>query len=153
MIAIQQEDFDPGLEQARLAADPGAGAVVTFTGLVRDMNLGDTVGALFLEHYPGMTEAVLQDIIDEARQRWALTRVRVIHRVGRLAVGERIVFVGVACAHRQGAFAGCEFIMDYLKTRAPFWKKECTNTGVRWLDARSGDQLAAQRWQSGEGRP
>ncbi len=146
-ISIQFDDFDPGTEYQRLSDDPGAGAVVTFTGLVRDMNLGDQVGGLFLEHYPGMTEQALQQIIDDAVERWPLAKVRVIHRVGQLFAGNRIVFVGVASAHRGAAFSACEFIMDYLKTRAPFWKKETTPEGDRWLDARAQDHEAAERWQ------
>ena len=150
MISIQTGDFDPGLEQESLSNNKGSGAVVTFTGLVRDMNLGDQVGGLFLEHYPGMTEQCLQHIIDEACGKWPLQSVRVIHRVGQLTAGDRIVFVGVASAHRGAAFAACEYIMDYLKTRAPFWKKETTPEGDRWLDAREQDQQAAERWESRE---
>ncbi len=100
-----------------------------------------------LEHYPGMTEDALAEIVASARQRWALRRVRVIHRVGRLLPGERIVFVGVAASHRHDAFAACEFIMDYLKTQAPFWKKEETAAGARWVDARESDDIAANRWK------
>ncbi|MCW0316413.1 Molybdopterin synthase catalytic subunit [Pantoea ananatis] len=122
------------------------GAVVTFTGKVRNHNLGDDVAALTLEHYPGMTEKALQEIIDEARQRWPLQRVSVIHRIGELFPGDEIVFVGVTSAHRSSAFAAAEFIMDYLKTRAPFWKRETTDQGDRWVDARSSDHEAAQRW-------
>ncbi len=150
MISIQADDFDPGVEQALLSEDKSAGAVVTFTGLVRDMNLGEKVGGLFLEHYPGMTESALQQIIDEACERWPINKVRIIHRIGQLSTGDRIVFVGVASAHRKAAFASCEFIMDYLKIRAPFWKKETTPEGDRWLDARHQDQEAATRWQSEE---
>ena len=114
---------------------------------MRDLNLGDQVGGLFLEHYPGMTEKALQDIVDEAQQRWMIQAVRLTHRIGQLYPGDRIVFVGVASAHRQEAFAACEFIMDYLKTRAPFWKKETTPDGDRWVDARESDQEAAKRWR------
>ncbi|AZE12180.1 Molybdopterin synthase catalytic subunit MoaE [Pseudomonas chlororaphis subsp. aureofaciens] len=126
--------------------DPSIGAVVTFVGYVRDLNLGEQVGSLFLEHYPGMTERALQRIVDEANERWPLQRVRVVHRVGVLQVAEPIVFVGVASAHRQAAFAACAFLMDYLKTRAPFWKREQTSSGERWVEGRESDQLAASRW-------
>ena len=146
MISIQTEDFDPGFEHQQLSDNPAAGAIVTFTGTVRNMNLGDSVGGLYLEHYPGMTEKALQDILDEASERWSLEVVRVIHRVGQMHPGERIVFVGVSSAHRREAFEACEFIMDYLKTRAPFWKKETTNEGDRWVAERDTDQRAAERW-------
>ncbi|MGN7742257.1 molybdopterin synthase catalytic subunit MoaE [Pseudomonas sp. 22526] len=126
--------------------DPCIGAVVTFVGYVRDLNLGEQVGSLFLEHYPGMTERSLQRILDQANQRWPLQRVTVVHRVGLLQVAEPIVFVGVASAHRQAAFEACAFLMDYLKTRAPFWKREQTPSGERWVDGRESDQLAASRW-------
>ncbi|WP_257254205.1 MULTISPECIES: molybdopterin synthase catalytic subunit MoaE [unclassified Endozoicomonas] len=146
MISIQKDDFDPGFEQDQLSDNTGTGALVTFTGLVRDENLGDDVGGLYLEHYPGMTEKSLRDIIDEAAERWPLQAIRVIHRVGQLQPGDRIVFVGVASAHRKAAFEICEFVMDYLKTRAPFWKKETTPEGDRWVDARESDEEAAKRW-------
>lgn len=143
-IRIQLDDFEPGAETAALSAgDAGVGAVATFVGLVR----GGEVTAMTLEHYPGMTEQALTDIVAQARQRWSLQRVRVIHRIGRLLPGDRIVFVGVASGHRGEAFAACEFIMDYLKTRAPFWKKEETPNGSRWVDARETDDQAALRWQ------
>ena len=146
-VAVQAADFDVGVEIGALsAADPMAGAVASFVGLVR----GDTVVAMTLEHYPGMTETALTDIVAAAKKRWKLRTVRVIHRVGRLLPGERIVFVGVASAHRGEAFAACEFIMDYLKTQAPFWKKEETAEGERWVDARETDDLAARRWRDGE---
>ncbi|MDP1606284.1 MAG: molybdopterin synthase catalytic subunit MoaE [Rhodocyclaceae bacterium] len=145
-IAVQAADFDVGAEISALsAADPEAGAVASFVGLVR----GGEVRAMTLEHYPGMTEAALADIVTAAKKRWKLRTVRVIHRVGRLLPGERIVFVGVASAHRGDAFAASEFIMDYLKTQAPFWKKEETAAGARWVDARTTDDHAARRWQSG----
>lgn len=146
MISIQTEDFDPGREHEQLSNNPAAGAIVTFTGTVRDMNLGDSVGGLYLEHYPGMTEKALRGIIDEAGNRWSLSSVRVIHRVGQMYPGDRIVFVGVSSAHRREAFEACEFIMDYLKTRAPFWKKETTEEGNRWVSERDSDQQAAERW-------
>ena len=146
MISIQTEDFNPGHEHEQLSNNPAAGAIVTFTGTVRDVNLGDSVGGLYLEHYPGMTEKALQDIIAEAGHRWSLAAVRVIHRVGQMYPGDRIVFVGVNSAHRREAFEACEFIMDYLKTRAPFWKKETTKEGNRWVSERDSDQQAAERW-------
>lgn len=148
MISIQTEDFDPGFEHQQLSDNPAAGAIVTFTGTVRNMNLGDSVGGLYLEHYPGMTEKALQEILDEAGDRWSLAAVRVIHRVGQMHPGDRIVFVGVTSAHRKAAFEACEFIMDYLKTRAPFWKKETTEEGDRWVAERDSDQQAAERWET-----
>jgi molybdopterin synthase catalytic subunit len=129
-----------------LAACDEDGAVVTFTGKVRNHNLGNDVAALTLEHYPGMTEKALQEIVDAARERWPLQRVTVIHRVGELFPGDEIVLVGVTSAHRGSAFSAAEFIMDYLKTRAPFWKREATEQGDRWVDARDSDHQAAQRW-------
>ena len=147
MISIQTEDFDPGFEHQQLSDNPAAGAIVTFTGTVRNMNLGDSVGGLYLEHYPGMTEKALQDIVAEASERWELQACRVIHRVGQMHPGDRIVFVGVTSAHRKAAFEACEFIMDYLKTRAPFWKKETTLEGHRWVAEKDSDQQAAERWE------
>ena len=147
LISVQQEDFDPGVEYQQLENSQSVGAITTFTGTVRNLNLGDQVGGLFLEHYPGMTEKALQAIVDEAQQRWTLQAVRLIHRIGQLHPGDRIVFVGVTSAHRKEAFAACEFIMDYVKTRAPFWKKETTPDGDRWVDARDSDQEAAERWR------
>lgn len=144
-ISVQVEDFDVGAEIAALSAqDDGTGAVASFVGLVRSD--GD-VRAMTLEHYPGMTEAALAAIVAEARARWPLRRVRVIHRIGRLLPNARIVFVGVAAAHRHDAFAACAFLMDYLKTQAPFWKKEETATGARWVEARASDEQALARWQ------
>jgi len=160
-VSVQQVDFDAGAEIAALSAGrEDVGAVASFVGLVRadksatsEVGAGDTasVQAMTLEHYPGMTEKALQEIVTEARGRWELQGVRVIHRVGRLLPGDRIVFVAVASSHRGDAFAACEFIMDYLKTRAPFWKKEETPAGGRWVDARESDDTAAGRWQSGAG--
>lgn len=147
LISVQQEDFDPGVEYQQLENSQSVGAITTFTGTVRNLNLGDQVGGLFLEHYPGMTEKALQAIVDEAQQRWTLQAVRLIHRIGQLHPGDRIVFVGVTSAHRKEAFAACEFIMDYVKTRAPFWKKETTPDGDRWVDARDSDHEAAERWR------
>lgn len=146
-IRIQVEAFDPGVELNALhAANLGIGAVATFVGYVRDYNDGQDVRGMFLEHYPGMTEKALAGIVSEAEQRWPLLRVEVLHRVGQLQPGEPIVFVGTASAHRQAAFDACNFIMDYLKTRAPFWKREATPEGERWVDARDSDREAAERW-------
>ncbi|WP_288477827.1 molybdopterin synthase catalytic subunit MoaE [uncultured Pantoea sp.] len=139
--------FDMAEAYRWLAACDEDGAVVTFTGKVRNHNLGDDVAALTLEHYPGMTEKALQEIVDAARERWPLQRVTVIHRVGELFPGDEIVLVGVTSAHRGSAFSAAEFIMDYLKTRAPFWKREATEQGDRWVDARDSDHQAAQRWE------
>ncbi|WP_114787917.1 molybdopterin synthase catalytic subunit MoaE [Vibrio tetraodonis] len=147
-VSVQTEDFAVGYEYEKLADNSAVGAVVTFVGKVRDMNLGDSVTGLSLEHYPGMTEKALMEICDQATQRWSLSGVRVIHRVGDLDVGDQIVFVGVSSAHRGAAFEACEFIMDYLKTKAPFWKKERIDGATRWVESRNSDQLAAQRWKS-----
>ncbi len=145
-VAVQHEDFDLNIEYQKLAQGSAAGAVVTFVGKVRDMNLGDNVIGLSLEHYPGMTEKSLSEICDQAEQRWPLLGVKVIHRVGDLDIGDQIVLVGVASAHRGAAFEACEFIMDYLKTQAPFWKKERTTEQTRWVESRDSDALAAKRW-------
>lgn len=145
-IRVGAAPFSMADEYAWLSTSNADGAVVTFTGKVRNHNLGDSVAALTLEHYPGMTEKALQEIVDEARNRWPLQRVSVIHRIGELFPGDEIVFVGVTSAHRSSAFAAAEFIMDYLKTRAPFWKREATEQGDRWVDARDSDHQAAQRW-------
>ena len=151
-VRVQEADFDPGAEIAALSAGrDDVGAVASFVGLVRaDTSAGaaGSVSAMTLEHYPGMTEKALEAIADEATRRWSLLGVQVIHRFGRLLPGERIVFVGVASSHRGDAFAACEFIMDYLKTRAPFWKKEDTPEGGRWVDAREADDSAAERWKT-----
>ncbi len=146
MISIQQEDFSVAEEYQKLNTSDCDGAIVTFVGKVRDMNLGDKVTGLALEHYPGMTEKALAEIIDEAQTRWSLTHVRIVHRIGQLTLGDQIVFVGVSSAHRDAAFKACEFIMDYLKTRAPFWKKERLTDEARWIEARYTDEAAAQRW-------
>lgn len=146
-VRVESTAFDPGAELNALhAAQLGIGAVVGFVGYVRDFNDGQDVRGMFLEHYPGMTEKALQKIIEEAEERWPLLRVEIVHRVGQLPPGEPIVFVGTASAHRQAAFDACNFIMDYLKTRAPFWKKEDTPDGARWVEGRSSDQDAAGRW-------
>ncbi|MEW5888341.1 MAG: molybdopterin synthase catalytic subunit MoaE [Pseudomonadota bacterium] len=148
-VSVQQQDFDVGAEIAALTAGrPQIGAVASFVGLVRDANDGAGVSRMELEHYPGMTEKALEDIVAEARTRWDIMDVRVIHRYGPLRPGERIVLVIVAGAHRGEAFAACEFIMDYLKTRAPFWKKEKTAAGERWVEAREADDEAVRRWSS-----
>ncbi len=147
VIRIQRQDFNVDEEVAELRRQSsGIGAIVTFTGLVRDCNDMDEIHTLFLEHYPGMTEKSLTKIVDEAMQRWELIGVRVIHRVGRLLPEDQIVLVAVASGHRKDAFAASEFIMDYLKTRAPFWKKEETASGSRWLETRSSDIEASAEW-------
>lgn len=146
-VRVQQQDFDVGAELAALrAGDARVGAVAAFIGTVRDVNDGSGVATLTLEHYPGMTERALEDICRQAHERWALYDTLVIHRVGPLQPTDQIVLVGVTAAHRGEAFAACEFIMDYLKTRAPFWKKEQTPQGDRWVEARSADDEAASRW-------
>lgn len=149
LVSVQEADFDVGAETASLGDGRcDVGGIATFIGLVRDANDGSGVSAMTLEHYPGMTERALGDIVEQACARWSLLSVRVIHRVGRLQPGDRIVFVGVAAAHRGEAFAACEFIMDYLKTQAPFWKREETTEGARWVDARESDDTAAARWSA-----
>ena len=149
-IRVQAAAFDPGQELNALhATNTGIGAVVGFVGYVRDFNDGRDVGGLFLEHFPGMTEKALARIVEEAKQRWPLLGVDILHRIGRLEPGEPIVFVGTASAHRQAAFDACNFVMDYLKTRAPFWKKEDTPEGPRWVEGRASDQDAAGRWAKG----
>lgn len=147
-IAVQCEDFDVNVELARMRESRhDLGALVSFVGLVRDVNDGESVSRLTLEHYPGMTEKALQAIVAEATSRWAVLDATVIHRVGSLQASEQIVLVAVASAHRDQAFKACEFIMDYLKTQAPFWKKEQTVSGERWLDDRASDHEAQKRWQ------
>lgn len=146
-VQVQTAGFDPGqLLNALHQADAGVGAVVSFVGYMRDFNDGQAVARMFLEHYPGMTEKALQAIEVQARERWPLLHVHILHRVGDLAPGEPIVFVGVSSAHRQAAFSACDFIMDYLKTRAPLWKKEQGAEGAHWVDGRDSDQQAAARW-------
>jgi molybdopterin synthase catalytic subunit len=147
-IKIQESNFDVSEEIASLRkGDPRVGAVVTFLGTVRDMNDGSQVKGMTLEHYPGMTEKALQEILDQAKARWDIYQTLVIHRVGPLLPEDQIVLVAVASAHRGEAFAACEFIMDYLKTAAPFWKKEDTPDGARWVDARVTDNVAMARWK------
>ena len=146
---VQAEAFDAGQEIARLTGGRrDVGAVATFIGYVRDLNEGSGVSRMTLEHYPGMTERALEDICDEALGRWDLLDLRVVHRVGALEPGEAIVLVAVSSAHRGEAFAACEFVMDYLKTRAPFWKKEETPEGARWVESRASDDEAAARWEA-----
>ena len=155
-MRVQMEAFDAGAELARLHAEhPGVGAVASFLGLVRDVNEGAGVSTLTLEHYPGMTEKALTAILDAAAARWPVLDAVIVHRVGQLRPTEPIVLVAVACAHRHDAFAACAFVMDYLKTRAPFWKKETTPEGERWVEARAADAEAAGRWgvdERGRGR-
>ena len=139
-IAVQKEDFDLGLEVKQISQNPKIGAVASFVGVVREVEMT-------LEHYPGMTERALSKIVEEAKQRWQVMDCAVIHRYGALKPGDRIVFVGVASAHRGDAFAACEFIMDYLKTQAPFWKKERVEGGERWVEAKASDDAAAERWK------
>lgn len=151
-VRVQTEDFDIGREVAALTrGNPKVGAVASFIGLVRDINDGSGVTEMTLEHYPGMTEKALEDIVAQAHARWNIDDVLVIHRYGRLGPGDQIVLVVVIGAHRGEAFAACEFIMDYLKTQAPFWKKEITPQGTRWVDARESDDTAADRWSAGRG--
>ena len=153
-VRVQQTDFDLTREIAALREGDGrVGAVVSFVGTVRDLNEGAAVSEMELEHYPGMTERALEDIVAQARARWELLGVLVIHRVGPLAPLDQIVLVACASAHRGEAFAACEFIMDYLKTDAPFWKKEQTPQGARWVDARSSDDSAKAKWAQQEPGP
>jgi molybdopterin synthase catalytic subunit len=147
-ILVQEADFDPGVEMAALSAGrTDVGAVACFVGLVRDIAGGAAVTAMTLEHYPGMTERQLEEIEAEARSRWPLQEVRILHRHGRLLPGDRIMFCGVASAHRGAAFEACAFLMDWLKTKAPFWKREETPEGERWVEAKAEDDDAASRWR------
>ena len=146
MISVQTDDFDLNAEYESLRKRSSAGAIVTFCGLVRDLDQTEAIKAIELEHYPGMTEKSLQAIVDIAQQRWSVHHVRVIHRVGKLHANDQIVFVGVSSAHRQDAFSACEFIMDYLKTQAPFWKKQISQSGEYWVEAKLSDSNAAKRW-------
>jgi molybdopterin synthase catalytic subunit len=147
-VRIQTEDFDAGREIASLRrGNPKVGAVASFIGVCRDANDGDAVTSMTLEHYPGMTEKALEEICRDAKRRWNVVDTLIVHRVGELKPLDQIVLVAVTGAHRGEAFAACEFIMDYLKTRAPFWKKEQTGRGSRWVEARASDDEAAGRWE------
>jgi molybdopterin synthase catalytic subunit len=147
-VRVQQEDFDAGAEIARLRADnPKIGAVASFIGIVRDLNEGTAVGSITLEHYPGMTDKALTSIAEQAKTRWNLLDVLIIHRIGTLAPTDQIVLVVTTSSHRGDAFAACQYVMDYLKTDAPFWKKEVTAEGTRWVDARDSDETARARWK------
>ena len=147
MISVQQQDFNQQVEYDLLKCQTSIGAIVTFTGLVRDINQGQQISDLSLEHYPGMTEKCLVDIVEQAKQRWNIIASTVIHRVGQLAISDQIVYVGIASQHRGDAFAACEYIMDYLKTQAPFWKKETMADGeTKWVDARESDQQSLVKW-------
>ena len=146
-IQVQTDSFDIAAEQDALWRDnPRVGALVTFVGLMRNLNAGAEVSRMTLEHYPGMTDKALAAIADEAAARWDLEGVTIIHRVGTLTPQDPIVFVGIVSRHRSDAFRACEFLIDYLKTRAPFWKKEQTAQGERWVEARASDEAASERW-------
>ena len=150
-VSVQPEGFDVGAEIDHLRRSSARiGAIASFVGVVRDLNEESDVQAMVLEHYPGMTEGAIEAIVREAMERWSLIDASVVHRVGRLEPSDPIVLVVTASAHRHQAFQGCEFIMDYLKTRAPFWKKESTPQGERWVSARSSDERAARRWSAEE---
>ncbi|MCL4409370.1 MAG: molybdopterin synthase catalytic subunit MoaE [Gammaproteobacteria bacterium] len=144
-IRVQKQDFSVAEAYEQLRTSAAHGAVVTFTGLVREL-VDEQLSEMFLEHYPAMTEKALQGISNEARQRWQLGPIQIIHRIGRLQLNDQIVFVGVAAAHRADAFAASMFLMDFLKTKAPFWKKEVTTAASYWVDAKESDQQATQRW-------
>ncbi|ACL32108.1 molybdopterin synthase catalytic subunit MoaE [Glaesserella parasuis] len=146
LIQVQQDPFDQNAIYKWLSEQHSVGATTLFVGKVREMNLGDSVSGLYLEHYPAMTEKALREIVDEAKSRWELQRVAVIHRIGQLYTGDEIVLVGVSSAHRGNAYHANEFIMDYLKTKAPFWKRETTDHGDRWIEGRESDQEAADKW-------
>lgn len=145
-VLVQTQDFSVAEEYALIADDNRDGAVVTFVGKVRDFNYGSMVTDLTLEHYPGMTEEVLTHIIIEARERWSLNKVTIIHRVGTMALGEQIVFIGVTSAHRKAAFSAGKFLIDFLKTKAPFWKLESGEAGKNWVEAKNSDEEAAKMW-------
>jgi molybdopterin synthase catalytic subunit len=146
-VRVQTEDFDAGAEMSAMRrGNPGIGAIASFVGVVRDLNEGTHVAEMTLEHYPGMTEKALEEIVEKAKARWEIYDALVVHRVGTFKPTDQIVLVVVASAHRSDAFMACEFLMDYLKTRAPFWKKENTPQGGRWVDARATDDAAAERW-------
>ncbi|WP_424407869.1 molybdopterin synthase catalytic subunit MoaE [Pasteurella sp. PK-2025] len=145
-IAVQEQSFDQNAAYSWLSEPHSVGAAVIFVGKVRDLNLGDNVSSLYLEHYPAMTEKALQEIVAQAQARWEIQRVCVIHRVGLLQTGDEIVLVGVSSAHRADAYQANEFIMDFLKSKAPFWKKEKTAQGERWIESRESDKAALARW-------
>ncbi|MEM6582437.1 MAG: molybdopterin synthase catalytic subunit MoaE [Pseudomonadota bacterium] len=146
-VSVQTEDFDAAcLQRELLSASNKEGAVVTFTGYVRSENAGQCISGLLLEHYSGMTERSILHILNQAAERWPIAAASVVHRVGLLGVGDQIVWVGVSSAHREAAFSACEFVMDYLKNEAPFWKKESTAKGDRWVEARATDEERARRW-------
>ena len=148
LINVQEADFNIQDEYDAMRSDNQEdGAIVFFTGLVRDFNQGNDVTGLFLEHYPAMTEKALGKIVEEAKERWPINRVRLIHRVGQLYLSDQIVFVAVSSKHREAAFDACRFIMDYLKNRAPFWKKETTTQGDVWVEALEKDQTAMEKWE------
>jgi len=148
LIKVQEADFNIQDEYDAMRSDnQDDGAIVFFTGLVRDFNQGNDVTGLFLEHYPAMTEKALGKIVEEAKERWPINRVRLIHRVGQLYLSDQIVFVAVSSKHREAAFDACRFIMDYLKNRAPFWKKETTTQGDVWVEALEKDQTAMEKWE------
>ncbi len=148
MIRVQREDFDPGAEMAALTAgNHKIGGLAVFVGLVRDVVGKQALGAMTLEHYPGMTEKMLARIEAEAKERWALEASLIVHRTGRLEPGEQIVLVAAASQHRQAAFEACQFLIDWLKTKAPFWKLEETESGPKWVEARGSDDRAAERWK------
>ncbi|WP_439258219.1 molybdopterin synthase catalytic subunit MoaE [Lonepinella sp. BR2271] len=146
LITVQEQPFDQNAVYRWLSEQHSVGATTIFVGKVREMNLGDKVSSLYLEHYPAMTEKALHEIVLAAKQRWNLQRIAVIHRVGLLHTGDEIVLVGVSTAHRSDAYAANEFIMDYLKTKAPFWKKEQTEQGERWIEGRESDLVAVDKW-------
>ncbi len=148
MISVQTGDFDSAAEYAALReSGPGTGAIVTFTGLVRDSGDMQGVTGLYLEHYPGMTEQVISELIEEASRRWDVRKARVIHRIGKLALQDQIVFVGVCSGHRSDGFAACQYIMDALKTSAPFWKKELTESGEHWVRQKDSDVARGKTWE------
>lgn len=147
LVRVQSQPFDvAAVQQALVADNPSIGAVVSFVGLMRDLNQGERVDSMVLEHYPAMTEKALREIVREADRRWELLGISLLHRVGKLLPGDPIVLVAVASSHRGEAFQACEFIIDFLKTRAPFWKKETTASGERWVEARDSDGQAESRW-------
>ena len=149
MIRVQEEDFDPGLELAKLTEGNAAiGGVCSFIGLVRDFADDDAISSMTLEHYPGMTEKQLEAIEAEANKRWPLDATLIIHRYGTLNAGDRIVFVAAASAHREAAFEACHFLIDWLKTKAPFWKKESGAAGDQWVEAKASDDAATDRWKT-----